>query len=531
MKAYARFSTLLYATTLFTLAAFAQDYRATITNKAATRVSKAQNTGDTYLPWEGGAAYYERWSLGPPSDHDYFPIAVWLQSPPNAGRFKDVGVNLFIALYRGTVEKDSAGNPILPLLRQYGMPVFGDQKTGLAGPEGAEHLTDRIIQGWTQMDEPDNAQPNPNGSGYVDCIAPYAVVNLYNQFTATDPNRPVYLNLGQGASFNVGSPYIGRGSTCNQPSRQLNDYPQYIQGADILSNDSYPKNDHHPLWWIGRNVDRLREWANYQKPVWQWIELVNFNNNSAVTLSPDEIKSEVWMTIIHGGSGFGYFVHQFAPVFEEASIFYPEHEDVKNAVAAINGQVTALARVLNTASVANGATVASSNPNAAINFMLKRSGGATFLLAINDLIPQGSTPLFETGLSGGPTTGTFTLRDFPAHATAVVLGEDRQIEIRNGVFQDSFASSYTFHLYEILFDPNPNAPPLGDVNGDGVIDCADLKLVITSIGETAVPGGYLSETGAPGQYNPSVDVVRDGIVDGRDVSLVAQRKTGRCADK
>jgi hypothetical protein len=306
----------------------------------------------------------------------------------------------------------------------------------------------------------------------------------------------------------------------------LNDYPLYIQGADIVSNDSYPKNEGHPLWWIGRNVDRLREWANYQKPAWQWIELVNFNNNSDVTLSTDEIKSEVWMTIIHGGLGFGYFVHQFAPVFEEDSIFYPEHSDVKNAVTAVNGQVTALARVLNTPSVADGATVTSSNTNAAISFMLKRSGGATYLLAINDLIPKGSTPLDETGLSGGPTTGTFILRGFPPHALAVVLGENRQIEIRNGVFHDAFANSYSFHLYEILFDPNPKAPPLGDVNGDGEVDCGDLKFVEASVGETAVPGGYLGETGAPGRYHPSADMVRDGVIDGRDVSLVAQHLTG-----
>lgn len=495
---------------------------AIVTSFSAT--GQAQ-TADTYLPWEGGATHYEQWTYGPPSGQDYFPIAVWLQSPPNAGRYKDVGVNLFIGLYDGTVEKTSGGDPILPVLRQYGMPVFGDQETGLAGPDAAEHLTDRIIQGWTQMDEPDNAQPNPNGSGYVDCIAPSEIVSRYNQYKTADPNRPVYLNLGQGASFDVGSPYIGRGATCDQPSRQLNDYPAYIQGADIVSNDSYPKNDGHPLWWIGRNVDRLREWANYQKPVWQWIELVNFSNNPGVTLSTDEIKSEVWMTIIHGGLGFGYFVHQFAPVFEEASIFYPEHENVKDAVAAINSQVTALARVLNTPSVANGATVTSSNANAAINFMLKRSGGATFLLAINDLIPAGSTPLEETGLPGGPTTGTFTLRDFPAHATALVLGENRQIEIRNGVFQDRFANDYSFHLYEILVDPNPKAPPLGDVNNDGVVDCTDLQLVRASLGETAVPGGYLGETSTPKQYNPSADLVRDGVVDERDVSIVAQHKT------
>ncbi|HEY7303548.1 MAG TPA: dockerin type I domain-containing protein [Bryobacteraceae bacterium] len=104
-------------------------------------------------------------------------------------------------------------------------------------------------------------------------------------------------------------------------------------------------------------------------------------------------------------------------------------------------------------------------------------------------------------------------------------------DVRHGAFQDAFANSYSFHFYEILFDPNPHSLPLDDVNGDRVVDCADLKLVTASVGERAVPGGYLSEMGAPGQYDPSADVVRDGVVDGHDVSLVAQRKTGSCSGK
>src|SRR5271167_1407927 len=46
--------------------------------------------GDTYLAWEGGPAYYAHWSYGPPSDANYFPIAVWLQSASNAAAFKAI---------------------------------------------------------------------------------------------------------------------------------------------------------------------------------------------------------------------------------------------------------------------------------------------------------------------------------------------------------------------------------------------------------------------------------------------------------
>ena len=87
-----------------------------------------------------------------------------------------------------------------------------------------------------------------------------------------------------------------------------------------------------------------------------------------------------------------YFVHQFSPAEEEDSILHPEHADVKAAVAATDAQVAALARVLNTPSVGNGVTVASSSAHAALNVLLKRSGGCTFLLAVNDGLPQNQTP-------------------------------------------------------------------------------------------------------------------------------------------
>lgn len=504
---------------------------------AILAVAVRASAQDTYLPWEGGSAYYAQFSLGPSSNQDYFTRAVWLQSPRNAGLFGVVGVNQFVGLWGGTVEVSPKEGPILPLLRRYYMRVFGDRETALAGPDASKHLTDSIIDGWAQEDEPDNAQSLPTG-GYGDCIPPSAIISIYKASKKADPNRPVYLGVGQGTGYDFNSCYDGRGSTCCSPARGFNDYPLYVQGGDILASDVYPENDAHPLWWVSRTTDRLRSWSNYQKPVWQDIELVNFSNKSSVELTPAEVQTEVWMTIIHGARGFMYFVHQFAPVEEEDSIFHPEHADVKATVAATDIQVAALARVLNTPSVGNGVTVTSFSADAGINVLLKRYGGCTFLLAINDGLPQNQTtaanPMTETSrfckgspsctdstarsggalsvLAAGATTATFTLRDFPAQATAIVLGEKRSIPIRNGVFSDNFATSYAWHLYQILFDPNPKAPLIGDVNGDGKVDSSDLQIVKAALGTIA---------GQPG-YDPRADVIRDGVVDSADLALVEE---------
>ena len=115
--------------------------------------------------------------------------------------------------------------------------------------------------------------------------------------------RPVYLGLGQGTGYPSNACYNGRGSTCCGSSRNLNDYPVYVQGGDILNADVYPQNDAHPMWWIGRKTDRLRYWSNYTKPAWDDMEMNNFNNSSSVSLSTAEMDAEFWMSIIHGGHG------------------------------------------------------------------------------------------------------------------------------------------------------------------------------------------------------------------------------------
>lgn len=37
---------------------------------------------------------YARWTRGPSTSPEFFPIGVWLQDPANAARYREAGVNL-----------------------------------------------------------------------------------------------------------------------------------------------------------------------------------------------------------------------------------------------------------------------------------------------------------------------------------------------------------------------------------------------------------------------------------------------------
>ncbi|HJZ86561.1 MAG TPA: hypothetical protein VKN99_15375 [Polyangia bacterium] len=364
--------------------------------------------GDTYLPWAGGASYYGRWSHGPPSDASFFPITVWLQTPSNALRYQQVGVNFFTGLWQGPTDQQ------LQTLAGAGMPTICDQ-----GGVWQSHLNDTTIRGWLQPDEPDNAQPNGMG-GYDPCIPPSTIVAGYNTMNANDGTRPVMLGLGRGVAD---TSWVGRG-TC---TGRTDMYPMYAAGGDVLAYDIYPVNDGAPIEIVATGVDNLRMWSGYTKPVYQDIEASNINNTTRP--SPAQIRSEVWMAIVHGAEGIQYFCHRFAPTFSETDCLddAPTHA----AMTAINQQITQLAPVLNTPPIGNGVTTSASQP---VDTLLKRQGGATYLFAVE--------------MRSGATTATFTLRGLAPSASAEVLGENRSIPVANGVFSDDF-QSYAVHLYKI----------------------------------------------------------------------------------
>ncbi len=354
------------------------------------------------------------WKNGPPTSPDYFPIAVWLQEPRNAPKYQAIGINLYVGLWSGPNEAQLAE------LEKNKMPVICGQNL--------KFVDRKIIVGWMHGDEPDNAQSLPKGKGYGPPIATDKIVADYKKISAADPTRPVMLNLGQGVAYDN---YIGRGVRRNK----MEDYPLYVQGSDIVSFDIYPVNHDKPeiagkLEYVPRGVTRLIEWGKGQKIVWNCIECGPIENAKAKPTA-EQIKSEVWMSIIHGSRGLIYFVHQFKPKFIEAGLL--ANPEIAKAVGQINEQVRTLAPAVNSNEIVAN-VIADSPKDTPVDFMARRAGGATYLFAV--------------GMRNAAADATFTVPGIKGPAEVEVLGESRTLKCTDGRFQDSF-SPYAVHLYKM----------------------------------------------------------------------------------
>lgn len=371
----------------------------------------------------GGARLpYAQWKHGPPADPGYFPIAVWLQNPNNAERYKAAGINLYVGLWQGPTEEQLAA------LRKAGMPVICSPNA-----VGMAHKDDPIIVGWMHGDEPDNAQevvdPQTGQRSWGPCIPPERIVKDYEAIRRRDPSRPVLLNLGQGVA-NDG--WVGRG-----PGAKLSDYETYVLGGDIISYDVYPvaglekPNPESYLWYVAKGVDRLRKWTGGRKVLWNCIECTQIGTVGRKA-TPHQVRAEVWMSIIHGSRGLIYFVHQFAPSFNEHALL--DDPEMLKAVTALNRQIRTLAPVINRPDLEGVAAVTSSAKDVPIDLAAKRHGGATYVFAV--------------GMRNAPTRGSFEVRGLKKSATAEVLGEGRTLKVTQGRFEDDFRP-YDVHLYRI----------------------------------------------------------------------------------
>jgi hypothetical protein len=353
---------------------------------------------------------------GKPTDPHFFPIAVWLQSPANASKYQALGINLYVGLWEGPTSAQLAE------LEKVGMPVICDQNTVALAQKN-----NPIIAAWMHDDEPDNAQSLGKGKGYGPPALPQKIVEGYSRMRAADPSRPVLLNLGQGVAWDN---WIGRGVRSRHPA----DYPEYVKGCDIASFDIYPVVHDSPevagkLEFVARGVERLVGWQG-GKPAWTCIECTHIGN-AKTKATPDQVRAEVWMSLVRGSRGLIYFVHQFEPSFKEAALL--ADPEMSRAITDINRQVRELAPVLNSPTIEKRLSVKAPRP--AIAIMLKQMDGVDYVFAVN--------------LENAPVRGEFTLQGAPAAVRqAEVLDEVRTLVVEKGSFADDFAP-YAVHRYRI----------------------------------------------------------------------------------
>ncbi len=355
------------------------------------------------------------------NDPAFFPIAVWAQNPENATAYKEHGINLFISIHGGLDQEK------LDHLKRAGMKVIAHQNSF-----GLTQLNEPAIFAWMHGDEPDNAQRNPMENKWDPCLDPADIIREYENIKRHDPSRPVYLNVGRGVAY---TNWKGRGVCRGRTDMYAVKNNGYLKGCDIASFDIYPVNSTEPevkdqLWYVAKGIDSLQEWSDYAKPAWCWIETTRISEKAERKPTPEEVRSQVWMALIHGARGFGYFCHSFVGKTDDAALLH-DATMVAN-VKKINEQITALAPVLNSPDTEGYATVPTSNPSVPVDILTKSVGKTNYLFAV--------------AMRQGGTTATFHVK---AGKTVEVIGENRTIAIRKKKFTDEFGD-YGVHLYRIV---------------------------------------------------------------------------------
>ena len=240
-------------------------------------------------------------AVNPLEDTSVYPIAVWAMLSSTAAPFSELGVNIFVA-------GESNARGWCDTLAASGCVGFVHWRSRRTPEERAEIVASPGFLGWMHGDEPDNADV-VDDVFLISRIPPEQLQANFDELKASSTPAPMYLNLGQG---------LANGINQTTPDSV---YPAYCRTADIVCYDVYPTSTQEKgtsrLHLVARGVERLRRFAGPDKPLWIWLEctairgtMTGIGNRAPL---PHEVRAQVWMSIIHGADGIGYFPHQFDP--------------------------------------------------------------------------------------------------------------------------------------------------------------------------------------------------------------------------
>jgi hypothetical protein len=139
--------------------------------------------------------------------------------------------------------------------------------------------------------------------------------------------------------------------------------------------------------------------------------------------------SEVWMALIHGASGIGYFCHEWHPDFDDHALL--GDTPMAEAVGQINAEITELAPVLNSSDLE-------------VELLVETSGAVPLAVMVKSRHNQ--YYIFAVNMRDEATTATFEIGGVATAGQVEVLYENRDIATANGTFQDQF-SGHAVHRY------------------------------------------------------------------------------------
>ena len=278
---------------------------------------------------------------------------------------------------------------------------------------------------WALEDEPNH--PN-NPYRYP----PEQFKPVYDLIKRLDPLHPVYLNLA-----------VGR----------LKDHQDYRDVADIHSDDIYPVPT-SPLAYVAKFSDSVVKGAAGE-PGWLWLQMSPLQGPDYIWEGgiPDraptmtEVRCMTYMAVAHGISGIQYFAfHYNTPkggdwwINQSEPAFWAQWADLTAELRLLGPYYLLAPEAPGLMSkIIEGSAKPSNFGYTALHVSLRQTESGYFLIAVNGF----NSPIKAWFKVPVPDGGL-------AADGAAVRSEHRLVDVKNGVFEDSF-EPYAVHLYELPF--------------------------------------------------------------------------------
>ncbi len=277
----------------------------------------------------------------------------------------------------------------------------GDQLGVLKGralavlPIGARSVRGGGLVGFTYPDEPDNNGWTPASLAKAEPYERGSADGLVTFLTTT-------------GRFFQRAPY---GSTHASAAT----YSAFAHLADMAGFDLYPLNACQSNLTAVYDAQRAFVRLAGDTPTFQWIETgpIRPTYCGGFAMTQQDLIAEVWLAVIGGARGIGYFTHTWSP--------NDNPFDVSPALQQSMAQTNALLRSVTPGLL--GTTLASGVDSPAVKLVARSGGGRTYVFAINTMSSPNKARIHVPGFHDGPVS---------------VVGEGRTVTVKGHYFFDHF---------------------------------------------------------------------------------------------
>jgi hypothetical protein len=258
------------------------------------------------------------------------------------------------------------------------------------------------LLGWTFPDEPENNGWTPARLRRAHTYARGSADGLVSFMTTT------------GGFFHA--PY-------RNPQISKSTYGQFAQMADVAGFDLYPLG--HCQSNLGAVYEAQRAFIRLagDMPTFQWIETgpIKPTYCGGFKMTPAELKAEVWLAIVGGARGIGYFTHTWSPDHNAFDVSPTLQKTMRTTSKLLDSVQQGLL----------GRTVLSGANSSSVKVIARAGSDRNFVFAVNTQRAPINVQVYVPRLHGGALQ---------------VVGEKRSLNVNDGRFMDSF-QPLAVHVY------------------------------------------------------------------------------------